>query len=120
MAAMVPLWYRSESTVAASATSQTSGSAGGGQGHAQKTPRRIVLDLGEQRLDAGRRPDIDVGQPAVVTVTGVERPGAVMLVIAELGDLHARPVGPDELAPWRPALDDRDAAAAYLVLETEL
>jgi hypothetical protein len=56
----------------------------------------------------------------VVASGRLQRPRASALVVTQLGNVHAGPLGADELAPWRPPLDDRDLAAAGGVLEADL
>src|SRR3972149_5519044 len=50
-----------------------------------------IVTQGE-RGDAARL-DVVVEEPALASVAAVERPGARLGVVAELGDLRARPVG---------------------------
>jgi xylan 1,4-beta-xylosidase len=78
----------------------------------------IVSGIGFGALEAGAAAmQRDAGVPAVIATGGVELPVASGLVVAQLGDLHARPLAPVRRIPWRAAFEDGDGCAADRVLE---
>ena len=87
-----------------------------GRAQPQKMPVRSCSIASRSRAISAAAREL-VGVPAVIATGGVELPVTCGLVVAQLGDLHARPLGPVRRIPWRAAFEDGDGCAADRMLD---